>query len=100
MPLQPLEDLLTNKVDTALSPLRKEIRPILVPARIMVTHASQAEMECEKCCKIEIVRETDRTLEMQKLALQVMDTGTLAEEIRIISSDPKANRQAEMVRRQ
>jgi len=36
---------------------------------------------------------------MQKLALQVMDTGTLAEEIRIISSDPKANRQAEMVRR-
>jgi len=99
MPLQPLEDLLINKADTAPSPLREEIRPILVPARIMVTHASQAEMECDKYRKTEIVRETDRTLEMQKLALQVMDTGTLAEEIRIISSDPRANRQAEMVHR-
>jgi len=99
MPLQPLEDLLTNKEDTALSPLREETRPILVPARVMVTHAFQAEMDCEKCRKTEIVRETDRTLEMQKLALQVMDTGTLAEEIRIISGDPKANRQAEIVHR-
>jgi hypothetical protein len=99
MPLQPLEDLLINKGDTAPSPLREEIRPILVPARIMAIHVSQAEMECEKCRKTEIVREIDRTLEMQKLALQVMDTGTLAEEIRIISSDPKANRRAEMVHR-
>jgi len=99
MPLQPLEDLLINKEDTAPSPLREEIRPILVPARIMVIHAFQAEIDCEKCRKTEIVRETDRTLEMQKLALQAMDTGTLAEEIRIISSDPRANRRAEMVHR-
>ena len=87
------------KEDTVPTLLREEIRPILVPAKIMATHAFQAEVECEKCCKIEIVREIGRTLEMQKLALQVMDTGTLAEEIRIISSDPKANRRAEMVLR-
>ena len=99
MPLQPLEDMLILKGDTALSPLKEEIRPILVPARIMATHVSQAEVEREKCRKIEIVREIGRTLEMQKFALQVMDTGTLAEEIRIISSDPKANRRAEMVHR-
>jgi len=99
MPLHPLEDLLINKGDTAPSPLREEIRPILVPARIMATHVSQAEVECEKCRKIEIVRALGRTLEMQKLALQAMDTGTLAEEIRIISRDPRANRRAEMVPR-
>ena len=99
MPLQPLEDMLILKGDTALSLLIEEIRPILVPARIMATHVSQAEMECEKCRKIEIVREIGRTLEMQKLALQVMDTGALAEEIRITSSDLKANRRAEMAHR-
>jgi len=99
MPLQLLEDMLILKGDTVPSPLREEIRPILVPARIMVTHAFQAEMDCGKCRKTEIVRETDRTLEMQKLALQAMDTGTLAEEIRIISRDPRANRRAEMVPR-
>ena len=99
MPLQPLEGLLINKGDTALSPLREEIRPILVPTRIMAAHVFQAEMDCEKCRKTEIVRETDRTLVMQKLALQAMDTGTLAEEIRIISRDPRANRRAEMVPR-
>ena len=99
MLLQPLEGLLINKGDIALSPLREEIRPILVPARIMAIHVSQAEMECEKCRKTEIVRETGRTLEMQKLALQAMDTGILAEEIRITSRDPRANRRAEMVLR-
>ena len=96
MPLRPLEDMLILKGDTALSLLIEEIRPILVPARIMATHVSQAEMECGKCRKVEIVREIGRTLEMQNFALQVMDTGTLAEEIKIISSDPKANRRAEM----
>ena len=99
MPLQPLEDMWIFKGDTALSLLKEEIRPILVPARIMVTYVSQAEMECKKYRKIEIVREIDRTLVMRKLALQVTDTGTLAEEIRITSSGPKANRLTEMVRR-
>ena len=57
MPLQPLEDMLILKGDTVLSLLTEEIRPILVPARIIITHVSQAEMECEKCRKIEIVCE-------------------------------------------
>ena len=96
---QPLEGMLIPKGDTVPTLLKKEIRPILVPARIMATHVSQAVAECEKCRKIDRVREIGRTLEMQKFALQVMDTGAQAEEIKITSSDLKANLRAEMVHR-
>ena len=99
MLLQPLEGMLIPKGDTVPTLPREEIRPILVPVIIMATHASQAVAEREKCRKIDRVRELGRTLEMQKFALRVMDTGALAEETRITSSDLKANRRAEMVHR-
>ena len=98
MLLQPLEGMLIPKGDIVPTLLTREIRPILVPARRAI-HASQAAAEREKRRKIDRVREIGRTLEMQKLALQVMDTGALAEEIRITSSNLKANCRAEMVRR-
>ena len=91
--------MLILKGDTVPTPLKREIRPILVPVWITAIHAFQVEVECKKRRKTERTRELDRILEMQKLALQVMDIGTLAEEIRIISSDLKANHQTEMGRR-